>query len=123
MMSAARRRTLVAAATAAVLAVVILCLAVPRLIGAALLAPGNVPLQLIQSERESSPEGYARIVESRSAALPWMESGRLLTDRALGRQLLARSEADGEPLKPEVLEPIIADLELPSKVLARLRAE
>ncbi|MGE5146039.1 MAG: hypothetical protein ACM3N5_04785, partial [Candidatus Eiseniibacteriota bacterium] len=82
----------------AVLCVAMLYLAVPRLVAAVLLFPGNGPLQALQSGRLPAPSELDAIVRSRTAALGWVDQGSLWNDRSLARLMAAEDVAkDAKP--------------------------
>jgi hypothetical protein len=104
-----RARTL-AIGLGALVGVLILYFAVPRTIAAVLLMPGDRPLHVIQNGRLPPAREIEEIVSSRSAALHWVEQGRLLSDRSLARLTLAEQAANDAKPDPGKLEEVARDL-------------
>ena len=76
------------------LAMSLLYLGAPRTIAAFVSLPGNVLLEQIQIGESLSARDLEILIVSRERALAWVEAGRVQTDLALARLVLA--EASGE---------------------------
>ncbi len=76
------------------LAVGLLYLGAPRTIAAFVSLPGNALLERIQIGESLSARDLEILIVSRERALAWVEAGRVQTDLALARLVLA--EASGE---------------------------
>lgn len=77
-----------------VVAAVMLYLAVPRTIAAFIMLSGNETLEQIRARQPVRVSDLKDLIESRRAALPWTDSGRVWSDLALGQLLLAEQETD-----------------------------
>lgn len=95
----------------AVLCVVMLYLAVPRLVAAVLLFPGNGPLHALENGRVPATPQLEAVVSSRSAAMGWIDEGSLWNDRALARLMLAQSAAKDAKPNPTLLKVASSDLD------------
>ena len=83
-------------AIALVLGMALLWLGVPRLVAAFLTLPGDSTLRRLQEQQAIAPNELETVIESRAAALRWVSSGRLYTDRALGRLLQEEGTGPGD---------------------------
>ena len=88
-----------AVAIALVLGMALLWLGVPRLVAAFLMLPGDSTLSRLQEQQAIAPNELETVIESRAAALRWVSSGRLYTDRALGRLLQEEGTGPGAQAK------------------------
>lgn len=93
------------AAIVAAVACVGLWLAVPRLIGSILLLPGHQALDILAQNEALTQEGEGRALESREAALPWLEDRRVRTDLAA----IKLYEALKPGQTPEAAEQLVAE--------------
>lgn len=85
-----RWRRLPAALIALVAGLALLTLAVPRTIASVVMLPGDPILNAVQGGGEVSEPELKVLMDSRQAALAWIDSGRLWTDLGLARLRLAR---------------------------------
>ena len=95
---------------AAVFGVAMLYFGVPRTVAAVLLMPGDGPLQQLQNERAPSESGVEAIIASRTAAMDWIDEGRLWTDRGLGRLVQVERTAAEESPDSATLAEVAGDL-------------
>jgi tetratricopeptide (TPR) repeat protein len=89
--STPRRRTaIIAPLVAALLGIVLLALAVPRLVAAFYLLPGDPGMALLDSGQLPSPAAYERIIVSRRAAASWLPASSTLVDLGVASLSLAQ---------------------------------
>jgi hypothetical protein len=89
------RTSLIAALAAALLGSALLLGAVPRLVAAFHLLPGDPGMALLNSGQLPSPQAYARIVASRRAAAWWLPTPSTLTDLGVAALSLAQASSEG----------------------------
>jgi tetratricopeptide (TPR) repeat protein len=89
------RTSLIATLAAALLGSVLLLGAVPRLVAALHLLPGDPGMALLNSGQLPSPQAYARIVASRRAAAAWLPAPSTLTDLGIAALSLAQASIEG----------------------------
>ena len=85
-----RKRRPITLVSSVLLALAILYLAGPRTMAAVVMFPGNHLLKRVQSGEALSEEQLETLINSRERALVWVESGRVRTDLALAKLLLAQ---------------------------------
>lgn len=86
-------KSLIAALFAALLGSVLLLGAVPRLVAAFHLLPGDPGMALLNSGQLPSPQAYERIVASRRAAAAWLPAPSTLTDLGVAWLSLAQASS------------------------------
>jgi tetratricopeptide (TPR) repeat protein len=86
---------LIATLAAALLGSTLLLGAVPRLVAAFHLLPGDPGMALLNSGQLPSPQAYARILASRRAAASWLPSPSTLTDLGVAALSLAQASSEG----------------------------
>jgi hypothetical protein len=85
----------IATLAAALLGSALLLGAVPRLVAAFHLLPGDPGMALLNSGQLPSPQAYARIVASRRAAASWLRAPSTLTDLGIAALSLAQASSEG----------------------------
>lgn len=89
------------AVPAGVIAITLLVLAVPHLIGLALIAPAEPVLRQIQEQKSVDLSALKEMVAAQESGLPWIADGRLRTDLGLAYLLIAeqtsRQGGNGKP--------------------------
>lgn len=96
---AARRphRSFLVALFAAVLGSALLALAVPRLVAAFYLLPGDPGMALLDSGQLPSPAAFERLIASRRAAAVWVAAPSTLIDLGVATMSLAQVTPDRRP--------------------------
>ena len=89
------RGSLVATLFAALLGGALLAGAVPRLVAAFHLLPGDPGMALLDSGQLPSPQAYQRIVASRRAAAAWLAAPSTLSDLGVASLSLAQASTEG----------------------------
>jgi hypothetical protein len=87
--------SLIATLAAALLGSAVLFGAVPRLVAALHLLPGNPGMALLNSGQLPSPPAYERIIASRRAAASWLPAPSTLTDLGVAALSLAQASSEG----------------------------
>jgi tetratricopeptide (TPR) repeat protein len=98
------RKSLLATLFAALLGSVLLLGAVPRLVAAFHLLPGDPGMALLNSGQLPSPQAYERIVASRRAAAVWLAAPATLTDLGVAALSLAQASIEGRPVLLDLAE-------------------
>jgi tetratricopeptide (TPR) repeat protein len=83
---------------AALLGGALLLGAVPRLVAAFLLLPGDPGMALLESGQLPSPQAYQRIVASRRAAASWLPAPSTLTDLGVASLSLAQASTGSQAM-------------------------
>lgn len=78
--------------------------AVPRLVAALHLLPGDPGMALLNSGQLPSPQAYERIVASRRAAAAWLAAPATLTDLGVAALSLAQASTGGRPVLLDLAE-------------------
>ena len=97
-------RSLVATVFAALLGSALLLGAVPRLVAAFHLLPGDPGMALLESGQLPSPQAYQRIVASRRAAAAWSAAPSTLTDLGVASLSLAQASSEGRAILLDLAE-------------------
>jgi tetratricopeptide (TPR) repeat protein len=102
--TARSRKSLFAPLFAALLGSALLLGAVPRLVAAFHLLPGDPGMALLNSGQLPSPQAYERIVASRRAAAAWLAAPATLADLGVAALSLAQASAEGRPALLDLAE-------------------
>lgn len=98
------RASLLAALFAALLGSAVLIGAVPRLVAAFHLLPGDPGMALLNAGQLPSPQAYERIIASRQAAAAWLAAPATLTDLGVAALSLAQASTEGGPVLLDLAE-------------------